>query len=123
MTDALRLVKVANQAASSSASPNMLLLQAYLPGKPLIHPRRTLDQYFYQAFDTSARDRDQVVYRYCESHGHQRKIFMVDQLWLFVLGKGNCFSSVCDACFVVVWLIDLTSYRPCCYLLSRTVGA
>lgn len=88
MTDAVRLVSSADQAASSSTSPNMLLLQAYLPGKPQIHPRRTLDQFFYHGMDTSARDRDQVVYRYCENHGHQRKIFMVDQLWLFVLGKG-----------------------------------
>lgn len=69
MTDAVRLVGVADQAASSSTSPNMLLLQAYLPGKPKIHPRRTLDQFFYHGLDTSVRDRDQVVYRYCESHG------------------------------------------------------
>lgn len=69
MTDAVKLVGAADQAASSSSEPNMLLLQAYLPGKPKIHPRRTLDQFFYHGLDTSARDRDQVVYRYCESHG------------------------------------------------------
>ncbi|KAL1846327.1 hypothetical protein Daus18300_014290 [Diaporthe australafricana] len=96
MTDAMKLIGVADESASSSSSPNMLLLQAYLRGKTKIHPRRTLDQFFYHGLDTSARDRDQVVYRYCENHGHQRKIFMVDQLWLFILGKDlvvTCFPG------------------------------
>ncbi|KAK2606495.1 hypothetical protein N8I77_005238 [Diaporthe amygdali] len=96
MTDALKLVGVADEASSSSSSPNMLLLQAYLRGKTKIHPRRTLDQFFYHGLDTSARDRDQVVYRYCENQGQQRKIFMVDQLWLFILGKDlvvTCFPG------------------------------
>lgn len=88
MTDAMKLVGAADATSSSSSSPNLLLLQAYLRGRTKVHPRRTLDQFFYHGLDTSARDRDQVVYRYCESQGHQRKIFMVDQLWLFVLSKG-----------------------------------
>lgn len=69
MTDAMKLVGAADETSSSTSSPNMLLLQAYLRGKTKIHPRRTLDQFFYHGLDTSARDRDQVVYRYCESQG------------------------------------------------------
>lgn len=71
MMDAVRDVRneLSGEPASPTHSPNTLLLQAYLPGKPRIHPRRTLDQFFYHGLDTSARDRDQVVYRYCESHG------------------------------------------------------
>lgn len=71
MMDAVRDVRneLSGEPASPTQSPNTLLLQAYLPGKPRIHPRRTLDQFFYHGLDTSARDRDQVVYRYCESHG------------------------------------------------------
>lgn len=69
MTDAVKLVGAADECSSTSSSPNMLLLQAYLRGKTKIHPRRTLDQFFYHGLDTSARDRDQVVYRYCESQG------------------------------------------------------
>ncbi|KAG6354339.1 hypothetical protein INS49_004356 [Diaporthe citri] len=67
MTDAMKLVGAADETSSISSSPNLLLLQAYLHGKTKIHPRRTLDQFFYHGLDTSARDRDQVVYRYCES--------------------------------------------------------
>lgn len=69
MTDAMKLVGVADESASSNSTPNMLLLQAYLRDKTKIHPRRTLDQFFYHGLDTTARDRDQVVYRYCESQG------------------------------------------------------
>lgn len=69
MTDAIKLVGAADETSSVSSSPNLLLLQAYLHGKTKIHPRRTLDQFFYHGLDTSARDRDQVVYRYCESQG------------------------------------------------------
>lgn len=71
MMDAVKDVRNggSDEPVSPTSSPNTLLLQAYLPGKPRIHPRRTLDQFFYHGLDTSARDRDQVVYRYCESHG------------------------------------------------------
>lgn len=73
MVDAVKHVQgqpgTSEEASVPDASPHVLLLQAYLPGKPRIHPRRTLDQFFYHGLDTSARDQDQVVYRYCENHG------------------------------------------------------
>ena len=66
-----------------------LLVYAYLNDMPPLHPRRTLDQFFYHGIDTSIRDTDQVVYRYCKRHGAEPRLFMVDQLWLWILGKGR----------------------------------
>ncbi|RYP15365.1 hypothetical protein DL765_005756 [Monosporascus sp. GIB2] len=70
-------------------SKDCLLLHAYLKATPPLQPRRTLDQHFYDGIDTTLRDTDQVVYRYCEKHKLEKKVFMVDQLWLWVMGKGN----------------------------------
>jgi hypothetical protein len=69
-------------------SADEMLIQAYLNSSPPLHTRRTLDQFFYHGIDTSDRDRDQVVYRYCKRAKLEPKIFMVDQLWLWILGKG-----------------------------------
>lgn len=70
-------------------SPDVLLVNAYLNSTPPLHPRRTLDQFFYHGIDTSARDRDQVVWRYCKSRNQDLKVYMVDQLWLWILGPGK----------------------------------
>ena len=51
-----------------------------------LHLRRTLDQYGLQGIDTADRDSDQVVGRYCASKNKECKIFMVDQLWMWILG-------------------------------------
>jgi hypothetical protein len=53
--------------------------------------RRTLDQYFYAHLDTRKRDKDQVVYRYTRDKlgSSEPKLFMVDQLWLWVLNRGT----------------------------------
>ncbi|SPN99130.1 related to ankyrin repeat protein [Cephalotrichum gorgonifer] len=75
-----------------NASPDVLLVNAYLNNTPPLHPRRTLDQFFYHGIDTSARDRDQVVWRYCKNQKQEPKVFMVDQLWLWVLGTGKGIS-------------------------------
>ncbi|KNG47170.1 ankyrin repeat-containing protein [Stemphylium lycopersici] len=69
-----------------------MLLRAHLTSSQVsLHVRRTLDQFFYHNIDTQSRDRDQVVYRYqCKSNDPQHvdpKIFMVDQLWMWTLGK------------------------------------
>ncbi|RYP78750.1 hypothetical protein DL771_000417 [Monosporascus sp. 5C6A] len=47
-----------------NAPPDYILLDAYLNQVPRLHPRRTLDQFFYHGVDTSLRDEDQVVSRY-----------------------------------------------------------
>ncbi|KAI4624869.1 uncharacterized protein J4E87_005350 [Alternaria ethzedia] len=69
-----------------------MLFRAHLTSSQVsLHVRRTLDQFFYHNIDTQSRDRDQVVYRYqCKSNEPQHvdpKIFMVDQLWMWTLGK------------------------------------
>ncbi|USP75865.1 ankyrin repeat and protein kinase domain containing protein 1 [Curvularia clavata] len=68
-----------------------MLLRAHLTSSQIsLHVRRTLDQFFYHNIDTQSRDRDQVVYRYqCKSNDPHvdPKIFMVDQLWMWTLGK------------------------------------
>jgi hypothetical protein len=46
-------------------SKNEKLLCAYLYNSPPVHPRRTLDQFYYHMLeDTEERDRDQVITRY-----------------------------------------------------------
>jgi hypothetical protein len=73
-----------------------LLIKAYsfsnAPGQlPPLQLRRTLDQYFYtHLLSTYERDTDQVVLRYTrDSRTMEPKIFMVDQLWLWVLNGGK----------------------------------
>ena len=74
-------------------SRDELLVNAYLKHTPPLHPRRTLDQFFYHGIDTSKRDADQVVYRYCDRHRVEKKVFMVDQLWMWVLERGTVFIN------------------------------
>ena len=69
------------------------LIKGYLwpnkPGEiPPLQLRRTLDQYYYTHLATTLdRDSDQVVYRYTSRTG-EPKMFMVDQLWLWILNDG-----------------------------------
>lgn len=84
-----RVVKTAFQRASTY---DEMLLRAHLTSSQLsLHIRRTLDQFFYHNIDTQDRDCDQVVYRYQRKRADERnvdpKIFMVDQLWMWTLGK------------------------------------
>ncbi len=83
----------------------------YLHENPPLHPRRTLDQFYYGALkNTGTRDRDQVVYRETTPEQHKcnvkyescnqcgediRKVprlVMVDQLWLWILDESSCNS-------------------------------
>ncbi|KAE9961428.1 hypothetical protein BLS_002114 [Venturia inaequalis] len=82
-------IKLAQNCQECPHTPSRddLLVQAYLRAKPPLHPRRTLDQFSYHGIDTSQRDEDQVVYRYLKERGVHPAIFMVDQLWVFILGK------------------------------------
>lgn len=70
-----------------------MLIRAHLATSTVsLHVRRTLDQSFYHNIDTESRDQDQVVYRY-QLKGNDDpdvdpKIVMVDQLWMWILGKG-----------------------------------
>lgn len=84
--------------SSNRGSPDEKLIKGYLrtfagwPTPPL-HIRRTLDQFFYtDLVETNARDEDQVIFRYTAKNSPDRiKLFMVDQLWLWVLDSGMRF--------------------------------
>jgi hypothetical protein len=88
-----------NTGQGTILSPGMLhriLIQGYLkPGDgdevPPLQIRRTLDHYFYSNLDsTSRRDNDQVIQRYTANFVDvDPKMFMVDQLWLWVLDDGK----------------------------------
>jgi len=71
------------------------LIQAYLrtldskQGLPL-HVRRTLHQFYSALRNTDYRDQDQVVYRYTKHTAPPNpQIFMVDQLWLWIISSGK----------------------------------
>ncbi|KAI1437798.1 hypothetical protein GGR50DRAFT_605239 [Xylaria sp. CBS 124048] len=99
MSDTIRCVRERELQSLDNYSKDSLLINAYLNGTPPLHPRRTLDQFFYLDIDTSARDTDQVVYRFCKRHKIETKVFMVDQLWLWVIGKDlviTCFPQRWD---------------------------
>ncbi|CAK7199457.1 hypothetical protein SEUCBS139899_002137 [Sporothrix eucalyptigena] len=98
MTHAINLVRDGWDPPVGSP-PDIMLTKGYICNTPPLHPRRTLDQFFYHGIDTSIRDTDQVVYRYCKRHDIEKKVFMVDQLWMWVLGKDlviTCFPQRWD---------------------------
>ncbi|KAI3326879.1 hypothetical protein HD806DRAFT_374406 [Xylariaceae sp. AK1471] len=98
MSNAIKCVRGGRRLIENS-SRDTLLVNAYMNSSPPLHPRRTLDQFFYHGIDTSARDTDQVVYRYCRRHRIETKVFMVDQLWLWIIGKDlviTCFPQRWD---------------------------
>jgi Mg2+ and Co2+ transporter CorA len=77
-----------------------MLISAHLASSTTsLHVRRTLDQFFYPNIDTQSRDQDQVIYRYqTKGQGRDRfrsdpKIFMVDQLWMWILGTNLIVTS------------------------------
>lgn len=81
-------------AGNSKALYDHLLLGYLTPKAPgkigALQTRRTLDQYFYTHVDTLGRDKDQVVYRYSKDvmKSQEPMLFMVDQLWLWVINEG-----------------------------------
>jgi hypothetical protein len=99
----MKLEEVTKSLSSNkdAGSADSELIKAYLGSfaaksltadiEPLLHVRRTLDQFLYYALDdTSVRDQDQVVYRYTKSTMPQ--LFMVDQLWLWIFDGGKIAS-------------------------------
>jgi hypothetical protein len=58
----------------------------YLNEGSSLHPRRSLDQFFYSHLsDTTTRDNDQVVSKHTIWGPGGPKMVMVDQLWLWVI--------------------------------------
>lgn len=75
------------------------LLMAYPGGRDAkdggAQTRRSLDQYKYaHVGNLKERDADQVVYRYTRKHGHEPKLFMVDQLWMWTLGDDTLVTCI-----------------------------
>jgi hypothetical protein len=76
-------------------------LAAKLPRSTAVHPRRTLDQFFYSSLNsTESRDDDQTISKWTgdgpEQVGEGRPravddslLVMVDQLWCWILDKGR----------------------------------
>lgn len=57
------------------------------------HPRRTLDQYYYQSINTETRDGDQIVYHWTKKETPtEPKVLMVDQLWVCVTSFDTIFT-------------------------------
>ena len=86
-----RAIKQATTVPVPDCEPNAgcdeMLIRAYLQSTQNLQIRRTLDQFYYHGISTEDRDTDQVVYRYTRDKGKQIKVFMVDQLWLWILGN------------------------------------
>lgn len=83
---------------SQTLHEDELLIRAHLTASTsFLHVRRTLDQFFYHNIDTRSRDSDQVVWRYqvgnTDNSALDPKILMVDQLWMFVIGKDLVITS------------------------------
>ncbi|KAJ5131230.1 uncharacterized protein N7515_007269 [Penicillium bovifimosum] len=85
------MLKLGSHGSKRLRTRDEMLIDAHLSSSTTsLHVRRTLDQFFYPNIDTQSRDRDQVVYRYqtkSPGMGEDPKIFMVDQLWMWVLGS------------------------------------
>lgn len=103
MQEAIERAETLNfrQGHSRAPSHDEMLVRAHLRSSSTtsLHVRRTLDQFFYPNIDTQFRDQDQVVYRYQTKGPGRRKswkeakIFMVDQLWMWILGKNLIVTS------------------------------
>lgn len=86
--EAIREAK-AEQGSSPTRRPRChdeTLIRAHLESS--LHLRRTLDQFFLHGIDTEDRDSDQVVFRFCRENNKVEKLYMVDQLWMWILGPG-----------------------------------
>ena len=82
---AMERVHQKNRRQSLNCSCDHMLIHGYLQSTHNLQIRRTLDQFYYHAIDTADRDEDQVVWRYTGNKGMVQKLFMVDQLWLWIL--------------------------------------
>ena len=85
---------------NKAATYDEMLIRAHLTTSTVsLHVRRTLDQSFYHNINTESRDQDQVVVRY-QMKGKDKndeafdpKLVMVDQLWMWILGKDLIVTS------------------------------
>lgn len=90
------LLLLAKLGADVPSDDHARLFRANIHREPPMHPRRTLDQYYFSTLkDTILRDKDQVVYRGTKTRSfegsswHEPQIVMVDQLWLWILDDSS----------------------------------
>ncbi|KAK4238609.1 hypothetical protein C8A03DRAFT_43673 [Achaetomium macrosporum] len=73
------------------------LIDDHLCTQSPLHPRRTLEQYYYwTAEDTTHRDRQQVVYRATRMRNDPDaipRVIMVDQLWMWILDENTILTA------------------------------
>jgi hypothetical protein len=90
---------LAKLASDIPSDPHAKLFRANIHNDPPMHPRRTLDQYYFSTLkDTTSRDKDQVVYRGTKKEKsdweHEPRIVMVDQLWLWILDDSKSMDAL-----------------------------
>ncbi|KAK3305972.1 uncharacterized protein B0T15DRAFT_533949 [Chaetomium strumarium] len=88
---AAKLFQLIDEAADSR------LINDHLCTQSPLHPRRTLEQYYYwTAEDTTPRDRQQVVYRATRMRNDPEaipRVVMVDQLWMWILDENTILTA------------------------------
>ena len=96
MSRVIKQVEDCTYVHDPAQSKDASLIAGYLKDSSL-HIRRTLDQFKHHSINTEKRDTDQVVYRYCKDHPfpyedpeNRLKVFMVDQLWIWILSNSKC---------------------------------
>ena len=101
-------------------------LWAYLKRDVPLHIRRTIDQFFYDSFDSDkkvmddvpARNQDQVTQRFMRAQnewkGDDPLLLMVDQLWMVLLEDGKLLTVWCK--------IYSNAYQTLSSQRSRNVG-
>jgi hypothetical protein len=88
----------------TAGNPNEELVKGYLNtltswNSPALHIRRTLDQFFFHDLPDIGKGTDhddvddQVVGKYAKRHRITPRIFMVDQLWLWILDESRFTST------------------------------
>jgi hypothetical protein len=86
------LMAAAKVAETMDYEDDEKLLRGYINEKAPLHVRRTLDQYYFPTLeDTSARDKDQVVFR--NTGRLSKRVVMVDQLWLWIIDDNTIITS------------------------------
>ncbi|KAL4985782.1 hypothetical protein BDW68DRAFT_189388 [Aspergillus falconensis] len=100
LEDHLRRREVLARSKHLASDPDLDLIDLYASNATRshpLHPRRTLDQYFYYTLNnTTHRNQDQVVARHGQSQGKKQPVvLMVDQLWLWRIGDVivSCFPQ------------------------------
>ncbi|KAL4973726.1 hypothetical protein BDW66DRAFT_153588 [Aspergillus desertorum] len=102
--DPLRRRETISQSKHLASVPDLDLIDLYASNATRshpLHPRRTLDQYFYYTLsNTTHRNQDQVVARHGRIQGKKQPVvLMVDQLWLWRIGGIIFCTHVVVSCF------------------------